>query len=487
MKWIFIGTLLFSMDAMAENKAVINLKAHLKAESASWQASENWVTDLSRDEAIRLMGARDVDPQEVDFSIPVRMSTAPKVIDWRDRDGKNYVSPILNQGNCGSCVAFAAVATLETQMNITSAIPLLNPKYSTQALFACGGGLCDRGWYTGVGARAVVNQGVPDEACAPYTMGATGQDVACNTVCGDKADRTQKAMSAKNLLNSEEVKAGLAKGPVMASMYVYEDFTAYSSGIYKHSKGEGLGGHAISIIGFDDTKRAWIIRNSWGPDWGIKGFGYVSYDDVSGIGSKGIQFEVAKEDDYLWTDLKDRSFISGQKDLVVKTNGKATDAWTVSVLNNRQTRVADTACTEASCTLSLNTTELPDGEYELTARQGEANLHRYFYISNESGHYKIKMTPLFDAKTAVKGRIEFDLKLTQYSKVPLTRIAFVYENAKGVVKERWTDSVADDMVQGWRTNMTTNGRYKVWYRGEQVVGGRALTFDSAKVAIDVQN
>ncbi|MNL14197.1 Papain family cysteine protease [compost metagenome] len=332
-----------------------------------------------------------------------------------------------------------------------------------------------------------MNQGVPDEACAPYTMGATGKDVACNTVCGDKASRTQKALSAKNLLNPEEVKAGLARGPVMASMYVYEDFTAYSSGIYKHTMGQGLGGHAISIIGFDDTKRAWIIRNSWGPDWGIKGFGYVSYDDVSGIGSKGIQFEVVKEDDYLWTDLKDRSFVSGQKELIVKSNSKSNQAWTVAVTNKREARVADTTCVEATCSLSLNTSELPDGEYELTARQGSSELHRYFYISNEAGDYKIKMTPLFDAKAAVKGRIEFDLKLTQDSKVPLTRIAFVYENSNGVVKERWTESVANEMTQGWRTNTVSNGRYKVWYRGEQVVGGRALTFDSSKLALDIKN
>ena len=70
-------------------------------------------------------------------------------LDWRNKDGVNWISPILNQGNCGSCVAFAAVGVLESQVNITSGIPGLNPSFSTQALFACGGGGCESGWEPG--------------------------------------------------------------------------------------------------------------------------------------------------------------------------------------------------------------------------------------------------------------------------------------------------------------------------------------------------
>ena len=46
------------------------------------------------------------------------------------------------------------------------------------------------------------------------------------------------------------------------------------------------GGHAVSIVGYDDSKNAWLIRNSWNTAWGEAGFGWVDYDDVSGVGGE---------------------------------------------------------------------------------------------------------------------------------------------------------------------------------------------------------
>jgi Cysteine protease len=492
MKRNFIGAFLigsfFMSSAFAENKAVTYLNQELKNKKSTWVAKENWVTNLSRQEAMQIMGARDVEPVEVQFDNEPIKSTAPEIVDWRDRNGRNYVSPVLNQGNCGSCVAFATVATLETQMNITSLIPQLNPRFSPQALFACGGGECARGWWTGIGARYLVKTGVPDEACFPYTMGATGRDVACSAACGDSASRTQKALTATNFNSPAEVKAALRRGPLVTNMYVFEDFTAYSSGVYKHTKGEGLGGHAVSLIGFDDVKRAWIIRNSWGPEWGINGFGYVSYDDDSGIGNHGIQFEVGKETEYLWSPLRDRSYVSGETVLTVNSNAADAGTMSVSVANSDQTRVAEVSCSDARvCNLNFKTSELPDGRYELIARQGKAELHRYFYVSNKSDNFKIRISPMFDAKKAIAGRVQFALRISQDGSVPLRRLAFVFQNAKGVTKERWVESVSQEMLQGWRTTTTENGKYIVWYKGEQFADGKLTNFTSEKMSVEVAN
>src|SRR6185312_3889068 len=83
-------------------------------------------------------------------------------------------------------------ATLETQVNVTSGIPNLNPSFSKQALFACGGGACEFGWQPELAARFLQTNGVPDEACAPYTMGATGDTVDCSSICSDSASRSLK-------------------------------------------------------------------------------------------------------------------------------------------------------------------------------------------------------------------------------------------------------------------------------------------------------
>ncbi len=77
--------------------------------------------------------------------------------------------------------------------------------------------------------------------------------------------------------NPNEIKLEIfTKGPVSAGMATYEDFSAYKSGIYIHSVGDSTDHHAITIVGwgYDITYKSeyWIVRNSWGPNWGEGGY-----------------------------------------------------------------------------------------------------------------------------------------------------------------------------------------------------------------------
>lgn len=69
---------------------------------------------------------------------------------------------------------------------------------------------------------------------------------------------------------------------------VYEDFMNYQSGIYSHTTGNQLGGHAVKIVGWGLEKSSgtsyWIVANSWGTSWGMKGFFNIKQGD-SGIDS----------------------------------------------------------------------------------------------------------------------------------------------------------------------------------------------------------
>lgn len=58
---------------------------------------------------------------------------------------------------------------------------------------------------------------------------------------------------------------------------VYEDFMSYSGGVYKHTSGAQLGGHAVKIVGWGDGY--WICANSWGPSWGEKGFFNIAFGE----------------------------------------------------------------------------------------------------------------------------------------------------------------------------------------------------------------
>lgn len=55
---------------------------------------------------------------------------------------------------------------------------------------------------------------------------------------------------------------------MVAGMAVYQDFFSYAGGVYKHVSGNLAGYHAISVVGYSETDKCWICKNSWGPNWG---------------------------------------------------------------------------------------------------------------------------------------------------------------------------------------------------------------------------
>ena len=79
-------------------------------------------------------------------------------------------------------------------------------------------------------------------------------------------------------------------GPVEAAFTVYSDLPSYKSGVYKHTAGQVLGGHAIKIIGWgtENGEDYWLVNNSWNSDWGDHG----TFKILRGADECGIEDEV---------------------------------------------------------------------------------------------------------------------------------------------------------------------------------------------------
>jgi C1A family cysteine protease len=476
---------------------VSEVQNKINAAGANWVARSSWVSELAPAQQKRLMGARDVVVNSLDYSDVYSKSMTYESVDWRNMNGVNWLGDVMNQGNCGSCVAFATIATLEASTSISMNAPWLRPMFSPQALFACGGGGCDMGWYTDSGASTVKSKGVLDNACAPYTMGSDGKDVSCTNFCANQTERTYKNVTNTfkpsggwGSNSAQAVKDALKKGPLVTSMTVYEDFLAYGGGIYKSTSNKSVGGHAVSIVGYNDAERYWIVRNSWGEDWGEKGFVRISWDDKSGIGSSTIGFQIDNAPNPISVvSPKENDYVAG--DVAVSTQSLRADDVQIKLMQNGkevetlQSRHINSTKSETR----FNTAHLADGRYELVAvgKNGKSVV-RGFAITNTAPTMSIAFQAIdVDMTKPVSGRPEFNVQVTS-SPIMMQKIDFIVTDMSGKqITKRTTDVVLKNMKLGFRTNVLPNGTYNFFFRGYYPAAGKVYTVESAKMKVTTQN
>ena len=200
--------------------------------------------------------------------------------DWRNVGGRGWTTPIKDQRGCGSCVAFATSAVIESNLEIFKRNPYFNPNLSEADLFFCGcNKCCGKGWNFGPALDYAMNKGIPDDACYPYV----DKDQSCKP-CRDRAKRIIKIKGWRKICNESQAKEWICRhGPVITGMAVYSDFFSYRGGVYRHTSGGLRGYHAIAIVGYDERNRCWICKNSWGTGWGERGWFRIKYGEC-GIG-----------------------------------------------------------------------------------------------------------------------------------------------------------------------------------------------------------
>jgi hypothetical protein len=233
-------------------------------------------------------------PQMVAAAAPVARF-AP-VVDWRNRLGRNHITPPKQQGGCGSCVSFCTVSVLEAMVSIEKG-QLIDLSEADQHFCSSHGANCGGWWHT-TGFDQIKARGVCDEASFPYSSAFSGGDIWNGTPsCVINPLRNLKAVKATNIKvinNNVDAKNYLTDvGPLAAILEVYEDFDGHGTGIYRHIIGNFRGLHCITIIGYNEAEQCWICKNSWGTTWGDGGYFRISYgeckiDEFEKVGISGI-------------------------------------------------------------------------------------------------------------------------------------------------------------------------------------------------------
>jgi cathepsin B len=253
-----------------------------------WVASKAWVGNMKVGEAktYALTQIRPREFPEYNWGALLDHIKAPTSFDSRTQ-WPGCVNPILDQGQCGSCWAFGATEALSDRFCIASnkaQTPVLSPQYLVDcdsSSYGCNGGYPDLAW------QFMQTNGVPLYSCVGYTAA----DGNCPSKCDNGSPLVfYKAASVSTYSNPASIQAAvMSSGPIEVAFTVYQDFMSYTSGVYIHTWGGVLGGHAVKLIGWgvSGTTNYWICSNSWGTGWGIQGFFWIGFGQC-GIDSAGV-------------------------------------------------------------------------------------------------------------------------------------------------------------------------------------------------------
>jgi C1A family cysteine protease len=188
------------------------------------------------------------------------------------------VSPVKDQGECGSCVAFANMALIETCFKKVSGV---FGDYSEQHLLDCGYGKYDANGCNGADmasylkfatANAKAGKGLYSETVYPYKAKKQTCKTGLTYATGPKVTgHTAYTTDGTEALLKKLV---YAHGAVTAGVFADNALGAYKSGVYKGCKATAQPNHAITVVGYGTESGVdyWLIKNSWGSSWGAKGY-----------------------------------------------------------------------------------------------------------------------------------------------------------------------------------------------------------------------
>ncbi|KAJ5069875.1 cathepsin l1 [Anaeramoeba ignava] len=260
-------------------KNLERIKKHNEDETQTWKAGENQFTDWTKEEFhayLTKFTMPELEFTPLDRSKLQPLTALPVTVDWRDN-----ITSVKDQGSCGGCWSFSAVAVAESAFKIHEDILMdLSQQQLISCQTSCSG--CNGG-VTSYGLNYIKDNG----ACGDYLWGYAAQDQDCSgtskTNCESNANVFVTDINTTyiyTLPENERVDALMQIVATYGSVGVAIDadsLSDYDDGIATWMSCSSVyadANHAVTIVGYgtDGTTPFWRVKNSWGTGWGENGF-----------------------------------------------------------------------------------------------------------------------------------------------------------------------------------------------------------------------